>query len=153
MFLKLCILVNNAWIIPLWGDLIHNTVWSLREFRLNSSVAVRQWKSNRNHRPGIDVQHIVMATNSLVKVEVQLCDIILAAYHQGLLQSLQVLHLQVLAPISKCFPLHFFQKSSCLAMGVKNLLTSAHLWEKASFLKHLDKKRMESFLSVWIRTK
>lgn len=88
-----------------------------REFGLKSSAQTA----------GVDVQRTVGTTNSPVKVEFQLCDVILAAHHQGLLQSLQVLHLQVLAPLSKCSPLHFFQKLSCLTVGVKNLLTSVHL--------------------------
>lgn len=66
-------------------------------------------------------------SNSLVEVEVQLCDVILAAHHQRLLQSLQVLHLQVLTPLSKRLPLHFFQEFICLIVGVNNLLARAYL--------------------------
>lgn len=84
-------------------------------------------------------------TDSLVEVEVQHGGVVLAAHHQGLLQPLQVLHLQVLTPLSKGLPLHFLQKLICLAVAVNDLLARAYRRQQASFVKHLRKTGTEAF--------
>lgn len=63
--------------------------------------------------------------NPLVKVDVQLGRIVLAAHHKRLLQSLEVLHVQVLTPLAEVLPLHLIQKLCRLAIGENYLLAGA----------------------------
>lgn len=61
---------------------------------------------------------------SLVKVDVQLASLVLAAHHEWLLQSLDILSIQVLAPLTVVLPHHVIQNLDHLAIGQDHLLAA-----------------------------
>lgn len=67
----------------------------------------------------------VVLWNPLVKVQVQHAGIVLAANHQGLLKSPEVLRLQVLAPLRKIPLLGVIQQIQRLAVDGHVLLSGA----------------------------
>ena len=62
--------------------------------------------------------------NSLVKVDVQFGGIFLAAHQKWLLQSLEVLSIQVLIPLTEVLPHHLIQNLDHLAIGHNYLLAA-----------------------------
>lgn len=62
--------------------------------------------------------------NPPVKVDVQLGSLVLAAHHEWLLQPLQVLSIQALAPLAEVLPHHLIQNLDYLSIGVKHLLAA-----------------------------
>lgn len=60
-----------------------------------------------------------------VKVDVQFGRFVLGAQQKWLLQSLDVLYVQVLTPLAEILPLQPIQELHCLAVGEKYLLVNA----------------------------
>lgn len=74
----------------------------------------------------------------LVKVDVKLAGLVLAAHHEWLLQSLDVLSVQVLAPLAEVLPHHLIHNVSRLFIGESHLLGAGWVMHEVGFLKHLE---------------
>lgn len=78
--------------------------------------------------------------NALVKVDVQLGRLVFAAHHEWLLQSLEELSIQVLAPFTKVLPHQLIQNLDHLAIGVNYLFVAVRLRHEVGLLKQLEGK-------------
>lgn len=76
----------------------------------------------------------------LVKVDVQLCRLVLAAHHEWLLQFVEVLSVQLLTPLTEVLPHHLIQNLDCLSVCGKCLLANVRIRHEVGLLKRLEGK-------------
>lgn len=79
----------------------------------------------------------IFVFNPLVKVDVQLARIVLTAHHEWLLQSLDVLSIQALVPLTEVLSHKLIHDLDHLGVVIKHMFAGVWFGQEMDFLKHL----------------